>query len=138
MPEGAKYLGATSKIANVEGSGFLYPTTESEKAWFTLNTATKNPHASGFLENGDIVEIRVRDKSDSADLGYLMRSSYVKKSEVGRDRTNSEVRKVPGFATRYMHEGKEQPNEKSSKILQPNDERVLQFRVEIVKRSTEL
>ncbi|KAJ5172169.1 hypothetical protein N7492_004762 [Penicillium capsulatum] len=134
MPEGANYLGATTSIAKTQGSGFLYPTTESEKAWFTLSPAGKNPHSSGFLENNDTVEIRVRDKSGSADLGVLMQSSYAAGSGGDDTEIDKEIRKVPGIAPRMRKEGKN----KSDQVLQPNDDRILQFRVEIVESSTEL
>jgi hypothetical protein len=116
MPERrAKYIGVTDEINKARGSGFLYPTRESEKAWFIFKSPSGEEPRTGPLKNGDIVEIAIRDKGDSVTLGSLLQSEYV------GDRPNKTVQEclgqVPAFgAQKSLKEG----------------QKFLQFKVEIL------
>ncbi|KAM0355042.1 hypothetical protein ACHAPU_000892 [Fusarium lateritium] len=76
MPEQSKFLGVTDPIVDTDGSGFLCLAPSADKAWFTLESPPELHPKIGPLETGDIVELRVRDSGDSADLGVLMSAKY--------------------------------------------------------------
>lgn len=127
----AMYLGVTDAISRTDASGFLYPTSESEKAWFTFQSPYGTTAKTGPLETGDIVEIRGRDKSDSADLGFLMKGVYADDDDEDADgnvqKINQEIQRVPGLALR-----KEEPDVQINQAVKNDDGRFLQFRVEIL------
>jgi hypothetical protein len=95
MPEQSKFLGVTDPIVDTDASGFLYPAPSTNKAWFTLESPPDLQPKTGPLETDDIVEIRVRDSGDSADLGVLMRTKYR-----GDAKTASNIEQIPAFAPR--------------------------------------
>jgi hypothetical protein len=64
LRRGAKYLGVTDAISRADASGFLYPTAEAEKAWFTFQSPSGTAPKTGAIMTDDIVELRVRDKGD--------------------------------------------------------------------------
>ncbi|ODM23378.1 hypothetical protein SI65_00967 [Aspergillus cristatus] len=129
----AKYLGVTGSISRADGSGFLYPASESERAWFTFQTSPDKPPKRGPLEAGDIVEIRVRDKGDSADLGILRKCSYetrfLQQSQAERDGVLRKIQQVPGAALRKTAEESWQGRGTRG------DENFLKFKVEILSAS---
>ncbi|KAL1860953.1 hypothetical protein Plec18170_001467 [Paecilomyces lecythidis] len=127
--KGLKYLGVTDAISRTDASGFLHPTDESQKAWFTLQQPSGTAPKIGPIRTGDIVELRVRDKGDSADLGFLMKSKYVvdDDDELARE-INQEIQRVPGFAPR-----KEVAASLDNQTVNEDDGRFLRFRVEVVQ-----
>ncbi|RAO68399.1 uncharacterized protein BHQ10_004411 [Talaromyces amestolkiae] len=126
MRKGAKYLGVTDSISRTDASGFLYPTSESEKAWFTFQSPYGIPPKTGSILTNDVVELRVRDKGDSADLGILMKSAYTGHDEKLSKVINEDIQKVPGFVPRLA-------TGKKSQVVKDGDQRFLQFRVEVVE-----
>lgn len=126
MRKGAKYLGVTDSISRTDASGFLYPTSESEKAWFTFQPPSGISLKTGSILTNDIVELRVRDKGDSADLGILMKSTYIGDDEELSQKINEDIQKVPGFVPRLA-------TGKKTQSVKDGDERFLQFRVEVVQ-----
>lgn len=128
MRKGAKYLGVTDSISRADASGFLYPTSESEKAWFTFQSPSGTAPKTGSILTNDIVEIRVRDKGDSADLGILMKSTYIGDDEKPSKKINEDIQKVPGFVPR-----KQSDTGRKNQAPKDGDERFLQFRVEVIE-----
>jgi hypothetical protein len=126
MLKGTKYLGVTDSISRTDASGFLYPTSESEKAWFTFQSPSGISPKTGSILTDDIVELRVRDKGDSADLGILMRSTYIGDDEKLSQEINDDIQSVPGFVPRLA-------TGKRSQAANDGDERFLQFRVEVLE-----
>ncbi|KAF5667329.1 hypothetical protein FHETE_6032 [Fusarium heterosporum] len=123
MPEQARFLGLTDPIVDTDGSGFLYPASNADKAWFTLESPPGMQSKSGPLDTGDIVELRVRDSGDSADLGVLMRAEYHgNSSEIQRS-----IEQVPAFTPR-KRDGTD-IGQTMDRALDSNSGRFLQFRI---------
>lgn len=120
MPEQAKFLGATDPIVDIDASGFLYPAPSTNKAWFTLETPPDRQSKTGPLETGDIVELRVRDSGDSADLGVLMRAKYR-----GDAVSASSLEEVPAFAPRKG------VGQSLDRAVDGDSGRFLQFKIEV-------
>lgn len=133
MNDNSKYLGVTGSISRSDASGYLYPTSESEKAWFTFQSPPGKAPKTGPIKTNDIVEIRVRDKGDSADLGALMRSTYTGGKDKVREGINNDIKKVPGFVPSEDSDNNTGNNSQSDGEV---DERILQFRVEVVQTSS--
>ena len=120
MPEQARFLGATDPIVDIDASGFLYPAPSTNKAWFTLESPPDLQPKTGPLETGDIVELRVRDSGDSADLGVLMKAKYRGDAE-----TASSIEQVPAFAPRQG------VGQNVDRAVDRKSGRFLQFRIEV-------
>ncbi|RBR26471.1 uncharacterized protein FIESC28_00765 [Fusarium coffeatum] len=120
MPEQAKFLGATDPIVDIDASGFLYPAPSTNKAWFTLESPPDLQPKIGPLETGDVVELRVRDSGDSADLGVLMKAKYRGDAE-----TASSIERIPAFAPRKGF------GQNVDRAVDRESGRFLQFRIEV-------
>lgn len=123
MPEDAKFVGLTNSILHTDGSGFLCPTSSSQKAWFTLHTPPGKPPKTGPLKTDDIVELRVRDSGDSTDLGVLMNSKY----HEGPGEIQNLINNVPAFAPRNA--AAKDPGMQIDRGLDDVPGRFLQFKI---------